>query len=41
MSKERKSGNLSARLTIDPLNKAEQKLTALANDLGEESRSRT
>jgi hypothetical protein len=36
MSKERKSGNLCARLTIDPLNQAEQKLTALANDLAEE-----
>jgi hypothetical protein len=29
-------GNVSVRLTIDPLNQAERELTALGNDLGDE-----
>ena len=36
MSKKKKSGSVSVRLAIDPLNQAEQKLTDLGNDLGEE-----
>jgi hypothetical protein len=36
MSKEKRSGSVSVRLTTDPWNDAERELIALGNDLGEQ-----